>query len=196
MASLFLIRHAEVENDYKRRFVGRTDPRLSKFGCDQAKRLTEVYPDCVGLPVHSSPMRRALDTAKLAFPNSEINIEPWAVEIDFGVLEGLHLETAYRLYPEALVHYRRNPTDAAPTGGEAWTSTIARAVRLAEKLDDGQSRLLISHNYFLSALLSVLRGLEGMRLTFAYAEAIRLDRDHQEDRWRVSQTNSSPHNLA
>jgi hypothetical protein len=131
---LYLIRHALPEGDSPRRYLGLADPGLGATGREQARGLARAHPGAVGLPVWTSPLRRALETARLAFPGAELRVEPLAAELSFGVLDGLLPEEAARLYPEAYAHLQRNPLDAAPCGGETWADLLDRATALAVSL--------------------------------------------------------------
>jgi broad specificity phosphatase PhoE len=161
LSRLYLIRHALPAGDSPRRYLGRADPGLGAAGRKQARGMARAHPGAVGLPVWTSPLRRARETAYLAFPGADLHVEPLAAELSFGVLDGLLPEEAARLYPEAYAHLRRNPLDAAPCGGESWADLLDRAAALASALAAGLTQdprgvVLVAHRYLLAALVQTL----------------------------------------
>jgi probable phosphoglycerate mutase len=157
---LYLFRHALPAGDSPRRYLGRADPGLGAVGRRQARAMASAHPGAVGLPVWTSPLRRARETAGLAFPEAAPRVEPLAAELSFGVLDGLLPEEAARLYPEAYAHLSRNPLDAAPCGGESWADLLGRAAALAGVLTAALAggAVLVAHRYMLAALVPTLAG--------------------------------------
>src|ERR1035438_5013949 len=88
---LFLIRHGETEWSLSGQHTSRTDLALTEEGLARAKALGPILqrmiPQSSLALVLSSPMRRALDTAKLAGyrPETEENLREW----NYGSYEGL-----------------------------------------------------------------------------------------------------------
>ena len=82
----YLIRHGMTEGNKKRCFNGcRTDEPLTAEGRDALKAI-EGIPE--GAVLFSSPMKRALETAAIMFPDKEPVIIDDFREMDFGVFEG------------------------------------------------------------------------------------------------------------
>jgi len=153
--SIYLIRHCDIVKPSTGVF-GRTDVALSDAGRVKARKISSLFPGVRGLPVYASPQRRAYETAVLAFEDTPIALAPLAVEIDFGVLDGLTRADAIRLYPEASAYLDRYPLDARPFGGESVADVRVRAVTLARSFEDGRSIVLVSHLFFISVLASLL----------------------------------------
>jgi len=86
-AELWLVRHGETEWALAGKHTGRTDIPLTAAGEQQATRLGRVLAATGFASVYSSPLRRALDTARLAGFHPEIrdDLREW----DYGVFEGL-----------------------------------------------------------------------------------------------------------
>jgi broad specificity phosphatase PhoE len=86
VASLWLLRHAEVEQKYQRVFGGRIDMELSPRGQLQAARLSE-YLKCHSFDaIYASPMRRVQQTLQPMLQNrfpSPIITSDFR-EVDFG----------------------------------------------------------------------------------------------------------------
>lgn len=81
---VYLVRHAESEGNVIKLWGG--DLPLSGRGEEQAKSIdTSKLPDVD--VIYSSPLKRALQTAQLAFPNKMVEEEPVFSEIYFGDLD-------------------------------------------------------------------------------------------------------------
>lgn len=187
MERLLLIRHAAAEGDGTS-YSGRSDPPLSEHGRRQAEALQLPVHD--RLTIRSSPLRRARQTAEIAFRGRPLEIEPLAVEISFGVLDGLTVVEAERLFPEAVARLRRYPTETATAGGESWESVLERACWLREKLVGARGlQVVVSHQYFLIGLVTVLcGGASGSPAPPALAPAqfVLLTRAAPGGRWKLA----------
>ncbi len=88
---LLLIRHAESTGNRQRRLQGRADFPLTERGRRQARQLGAALSQLTLGGVSSSPIRRALDTAKaIAGPlELKVEVQPALQEYDFGELSGL-----------------------------------------------------------------------------------------------------------
>ena len=86
-----LIRHAKTKGNDEKRYIGaNTDEELSKSGIEQAERRKDDILKLVtkNTQVFSSPMKRALQTAKLLFGDMSITVIKDLKETDFGLFEG------------------------------------------------------------------------------------------------------------
>jgi len=90
VASLWLVRHAEVEQKYQRVFGGRIDMDLSPRGHVQAVRLSDYLKSHSFDAVYASPMRRVQQTLQPMFQNGfpKPIITPEFREVDFGEWTG------------------------------------------------------------------------------------------------------------
>jgi broad specificity phosphatase PhoE len=119
MQRAILVRHAESERNAAGRIGG--DPGLSAAGRDQARRLAERLPT-VELAV-TTGLRRAVETAELAFPGAPRLELPELGEIHFGSYEGGTIEP-YREWAWAA-----GPEEPCPGGGESRADAVRRYVR-------------------------------------------------------------------
>ena len=178
MKTIYLFRHGMPEGDAYLRYLGRSDPGLNEKGREQARLIPGMLEKNLNPGIHSSTLKRAVETAQIAFPNSDIHFEPLAVEMDYGVLDGMLPETAQILYPEAREHLEKNPLDAGAFGGESWHDLNKRAYRLLKTITEGKTTVLITHYFMLLAIVSLLTtGKERKvpRLVVGYGEGVRLD---------------------
>ena len=84
---LHLIRHGMTEGNAQGQYVGRTDLKITTNGIIELEKLRDegIYPKCD--LVFSSPLSRAVDTAKIIYPEKEVLINKNFEEIDFGEFE-------------------------------------------------------------------------------------------------------------
>ncbi len=159
---LILIRHAESE--MSGRYLGRTDPPLSKRGRAQAEALARrlaVEP----LPaLYSSPLRRALDTAQaIAAPHGlEVSVVAELAELDFGAWDGLSYEEIERRDPERLARWLADPTAVHPPGGETLTHMRQRVMAAAQAIVARHPQgvvTIVSHGGPIRALVCHVLGL-------------------------------------
>lgn len=85
---LHLIRHGMTEGNENGQYIGHTDLKITTNGIIELEKLKNegVYPKCD--LVFSSPLSRAVDTAKIIYPEKEVLINHNFKEIDFGEFEG------------------------------------------------------------------------------------------------------------
>ena len=83
---LLLIRHAEIEPRYQRKFGGRIDMDLSARGHEQAKTLADYLRGKKIAAIYASPMRRVQQTLAPLLKNGAPaqTILPGLREVDFG----------------------------------------------------------------------------------------------------------------
>lgn len=80
-----LLRHGKTNGNKEKRYVGKTDERLSMEGIEKirASRKNNQVPDLL----FTSPMMRCLETCELLFPGKEKKVIPSFEEMDFGDFE-------------------------------------------------------------------------------------------------------------
>lgn len=118
---ILLIRHCEVPDEYRGRYIGSTDVPLSEAGRAAARNLAPQLASFAPETIVSSPRRRAVETAELAAPGREIRFDPRLTEIDFGAWEALTFaEIEQRATPEELRCWSESPGEMRFPGGESF----------------------------------------------------------------------------
>ena len=127
---LYVIRHGETFWNVEYRMQGRSDIELNENGIKLAEITAEGMSDIPFDVCFSSPLKRAVHTAKIILGgrNVEIKTDPRLYEIDFGVLEGLSLDPAHPDVekPKVLSSGAEAFTYVPPEGGESLQDVIAR----------------------------------------------------------------------
>ena len=137
--------------------------------------------------VFSSPLRRALDTARLAFPGRPITVTELLREIDYGAYEGL-TSAQIRVDKPDWDLWR----DGSP-GGEHAAEAAARADQFIDLIGKREhATVIFSHGHMLRILAPRLLGLDagfGKYLALYPGSMSVLHADHHGiltiDRWNV-----------
>jgi len=157
---IILVRHGETEWNRLHRFQGRTDVPLNLKGNDQACALALALKDEVITAIHSSPLVRALETARHIaefHPSTPLIKESALMEMDLGDFEGMEGKQWAAQYQEFRKTWEKNPADLAMPGGESLEQVQHRAVaalqRIAESSPAESTLLICSHNFVIVSLL-------------------------------------------
>jgi broad specificity phosphatase PhoE len=154
---LVLVRHGETDWSRSLRHTGRTDVELTEEGERQARAVGEALRGRSFAAVLSSPLRRSLDTARLAGFEPEVREE--LAEWDYGEYEGLTTPQIREQVPDWTIWRYGAP------GGESLEQVSARAARVLEELARVEGDVLVfSHGHFLRLLTArwlELGGAEG-----------------------------------
>jgi probable phosphoglycerate mutase len=146
-ATVYLVRHGETEWSRSGLHTSRTDIPLIEEGEARARALGERLAERRFALVMSSPLRRALDTARLAGLADDVETTDDLVEFGYGEYEG-------RTTPE--IRAERPGwslwTDGAP-GGEPLAEAAERVDRVIERaVAAGGDVALFAHGHILRIL--------------------------------------------
>lgn len=155
---LVLVRHGETEWSRSGQHTGRTDIPLTEAGEAQARRLGAALAGRSFGRVVSSPLRRALDTSRLAGFGDRVETDDDLQEWDYGAYEGRRRVDIALDIPGWTVW--SHPI----VGGESLAELGARADRVIGRLlPVGGDVLVFSHGHFLRVLAA--RWIEAPALT-------------------------------
>jgi broad specificity phosphatase PhoE len=173
---LFLVRHAATLNNVARppRLQGiGADEGLSDAGRDQARRTAALLADQPIGAVYSSPLPRALETARIIAVPHALEPRPVAAlrEIDVGSWEGRSWIDIQHEHPDAYQRFMADPASHGYLGGEDFTQVSRRVVPVVEDLmrtHEGELILVVGHNIvnrvllatFLEVPLAKARGID------------------------------------
>jgi probable phosphoglycerate mutase len=142
---IVLIRHGETEWALARKHTGRTDVPLTENGRREAEALGSRVAAYDFALVLSSPLSRAVDTARLAGLTPEL--DPDLLEWDYGEYEGITTEDVRRERPDWLLW-----RDGCP-GGESPDEVAARCDRVIERCLAVEGDVcLVAHSHLLRML--------------------------------------------
>jgi alpha-ribazole phosphatase len=136
MGLFYLVRHGETEWNAENRICGRSDVPLSEAGRRQAKSLAERLKTIPFEALYSSPLKRALETARLI--SESVGLEPILderlVELDYGQWEGKTLAEIMKNDPRTFRAWDADPGQLAPPGGESGLEAQQRVVSFLDFL--------------------------------------------------------------
>lgn len=161
---LYLIRHAETAWNREGRCQGKSDLPLSEQGVAQARALAKRLGPLALQAVYSSPLARAVATAKaIAAPHGlQVETREAFRELDQGELEGLRFEEIARDHGEFLRRWQEAPAGEKIPGGESLQELQARALPALEEIvseHPAGNVVLVGHNLCNLTLLSFAAGL-------------------------------------
>jgi probable phosphoglycerate mutase len=150
---LLVLRHAPTDWNAAGLIQGRADRPLSEIGRQIAQtwRLPE---DWAGARCFCSPLRRAVETARLLALDPEI--EPRLTEMDWGEWEGHRLADLRRGLGEAMAQNEAAGLDFRPAGGESPREVRERILPLLSELSG--PTIAVTHKGVLRALYSLATG--------------------------------------
>ena len=122
---LYIIRHGQTELNTKMLMQGRSDHPLNETGLTQAEEAAGRFA-AMGVKidkVYSSPLIRALQTAKAIAPEAELVIDDRLIEMDYGPYEGMDLKNPA---PEVLDFFKDFVNVPAPEGMEPLPDVVER----------------------------------------------------------------------
>ncbi|NIR79949.1 MAG: histidine phosphatase family protein [Gemmatimonadetes bacterium] len=189
MNAVVLIRHGATELNEADCYQGSSDPPLSERGRRQARRLWRRLSGAVD-GVHSvwtSDLRRARETAMLAFPDLPRREDPRLRELDFGAFEGATHEENRARHGDAFLDWIAAPGRADPPDGEPLEAFRRRIRSWIDEAAAPPDPVAVTHGGPIRMILSILTGVDFARLRWAGippATPIRLER--RRSSWRLA----------
>ncbi|CAN5863556.1 histidine phosphatase family protein [soil metagenome] len=163
---LWLIRHGETDWNRERRAQGHSHNPLSELGIKQARRLAQRLEPETFDRVYSSDLERALQTARIVFPDCEIVQDARLREIGRGILEGTTDAERTEDQRALLHHVRGDRLVRRPPGGENFQDVVDRVGSWLADLPERGKVIAFTHGGVIHA---ALHRLVGYSSTFSFA---------------------------
>jgi phosphoserine phosphatase len=178
MTTLYLLRHGATEANLERpyRLQGRhLNAPLAEIGMRQAELTAATLARVDVTHVYSSPLRRALQTARIIAGPHGLRVKSVAelIECDIGRWERLTWEEIRACDALALRRFEKDPARFGYPGGENFQQVgerVGRALKVLFKKHAGQTILVVGHHVVNRVYLAGLLGLPASR-----AKRVRLD---------------------
>ncbi len=162
MRRLTLIRHALTQWNVDGRFQGHSDLALSPEGERQARHLARYVRGLeADAMVCASPLRRARQTAELAFPGRDVHLDARLMELDFGEFEGS--TQAQNAGHPRWAWWFEDPFERAAPGGESYRQLRDRAVDWMHGVSGAEHVVAVTHSGTIQMLLADVLGVERPR---------------------------------
>ncbi|HEX75724.1 MAG TPA: histidine phosphatase family protein [Dehalococcoidia bacterium] len=157
MTRLIVIRHGRTEWNRVERFRGRADIDLDGVGVKQAEATAERIAEWQISTIYSSPLRRALTTARILAQhlNLEVELLPGIIDIDYGSWQGLSPEEAVTKDRALYAKWLENPHTVKFPDGESLAEVRERAALAASNVmqHSGGTIALVSHKVVCQILI-------------------------------------------
>jgi broad specificity phosphatase PhoE len=157
---LILIRHGETLWNKEGRIQGTSDIELSTVGIKQARLLALSLKDQPIGAIHTSPLKRALQTAEIIneFHSKEIQTHQDLMEMDQGDFEGFSFKELMTRQKDFLNKWIADPASVKMPNGESLAQLQERAWRALEKIiSKEENALVVAHNFTIAAILCRIR---------------------------------------
>lgn len=158
---LVVVRHGQTDWNRERRYMGTADLALNQMGFRQARALAErLRADDVEIVV-SSPLTRALQTARVILEavSAPMVVMPEFRERGMGVFEGLTRDDARAEFPESWEWQGLQQPHATPPRAETSVRVRLRVTRGLEALTRqyGGAVVLVTHAFVARTIFAILR---------------------------------------
>ncbi len=173
--TLYFLRHGQTPDSRANVFCGSgRNPSLTSEGAAMADAFAAVYQATPWQAIYSSPLSRALVTARpvASAVRLEIQERDELAEIAYGAWEGLTTAQVDRDFHDDYVRWTADPAWNPPTTGEP-AIAIARRVRrliddVSERVESGKV-LLVSHKATIRIALCSLLDIDVGRFRYRLA---------------------------
>ena len=162
MLRFYLFRHGPTQWNIEGRYSGRQDIDLAPDGVALSKQWHRLILPIPFRIFYSSPLKRALQTARLLIGLRPIPIstDDRLIELDFGRWEGRTFRTVRESDPETYRAWRENPLTHGPPDGETLTDVSRRMADFLRELDHSGGTIgIVSHVTPLKVLSALLLNL-------------------------------------
>lgn len=189
--TLYLARHGETLWNKEQRFQGQLDSELTELGIQQSQLLANILSDKAIDLVISSPLGRAVATAKICQQQLNISstVDVGLNERNLGQWQGKDVKTLMVevIYTEVLQQF----SDVAPLDGEsakACGQRIYQALENIAKQFPEQNILIIFHGEALRCFLSSLgqQYTDNAYQLFANGSVYQLSYQHHNARFTLN----------
>lgn len=142
---------------------GSSDTAMSQTGKQQAKNLALALKGEKLSAIYSSPLQRALDTARAIARHHrlKVQVEPELRELEVGELEGVLAESLGTDFSHFLLHWQRGDGSEKLPGGESLADLQQRAWSAVQRIaarHDG-TVVLVSHYFVILTIICAALGL-------------------------------------
>jgi broad specificity phosphatase PhoE len=172
LSRLLILRHGETDYNRQGRYQGSTDIELNEQGLVQARQAAA---DLARVPLDqivSSPLRRALETARIVAESAGTEVETMAefAERNMGAFEGLTRDQIHQRYPEYDGWMVTRQFYAAPPDGESlldFSIRLTTGLEILKGLYSQQNILLVCHGGVARSIHGIMRRVSNEHL-FSY----------------------------
>ena len=164
MTQIIITRHGETEWNVNEIFRGRRNVELNEMGIKQAELLGNYLIDLRIEGVYSSPLKRALDTARYVAKHHglDVNVDCGLMDFNYGAWEGLTHQEVRDKYRGLYEQWLKEPHLVKMPGGESLDQVRERARSVVDRVVSKHSEtvVLVSHRVVNKVLICSMLGLD------------------------------------
>lgn len=161
---IIIIRHGETELNRAEVFRGQLDIELNGTGRRQAELLGEYLSRTPIEAVYSSPLKRALETARAVSARHNLEVKPCPElnDLHMGEWQGLTRAQVESKYKEAYDLWLSHPEKLKMPGGESLSDVRKRLLTLIDNVTARHTGVVVlaAHRVVCKVLACVLLGLD------------------------------------
>lgn len=163
MTTIYLARHGESDWNAANRFQGHSDRPLTDLGREQAQALGELVAAENVEAVYSSPLKRALETARIVAVRSGLEVveDEDLREVDTGSWSGLSRAEVQERFPEGFERWTSG--GAGWEDGESYEEMAERVLAAVNRIaaaHPGGRVLIVSHGGPIRAIQGAANGMD------------------------------------
>ncbi|MEE8163315.1 MAG: histidine phosphatase family protein [Anaerolineae bacterium] len=169
MTRIILVRHGQtewnIESGAGERFRGRVDLPLDDTGLAQAHALAERLANRLIVAVYSSPLKRAVETARPIAQQLSLPVQPLpaVIDINYGDWQGLSSAEVAKVYPDLYRRWLEKPHLVKFPSGESLRQVRLRGMATLKEVTarhEGRVVLLVAHQVVNKVLVCAMLGLD------------------------------------
>lgn len=158
---IYLVRHGQTEWDEERRMQGSENSDMTAMGKEDSKYLAKELSRTEFSQIYSSPLGRAMETAKYIKMGRTQEIMTFEAfrEMSLGEWEGLTDREVMEKYPEDHFDFMNRPHLFKPQGGETFEELRKRVSMGLKDLigsAQGEKILVVTHPFVIRTILSLV----------------------------------------
>lgn len=156
MLRLYLTRHGQTESNLNKIMQGWHNSELTELGKKQAQKLHKRIKHIEFEDVYTSPIKRAIDTAKIVSGREDVNPLDNLKEIGLGKWEGKSQEQIQREDSQLFNNFWENPHFFNIEKGESFHDVKERAKQALDHIiskHDGVNILIVTHAAILNVIM-------------------------------------------
>lgn len=163
---IIFLRHAQAKNNVERILAGRTDGfPLTQTGLAQAEKIAKFLKPLNISTIYSSPIERALTTAKIAAKSLDLEIktDQRLTEIEMGMFSGMFYEDMFTKHGNVFLKFYQDNPVIEENGVEPFSNVKKRVVDMVEycsKEHKEENVLLVTHMDPIKAMISTILQLK------------------------------------
>ena len=135
--NITLIKHGRTDFNDQGKRQGSTDLSLNNRGDKEVRSMINEFKNKRFDVIFSSPLKRALETAQILFPEQNIVKNDFLREYDFGELEGVRFSEPLENFPDNEVEEYNGKQFLIPSEGETFEHVAHRVERFVQLLLHG-----------------------------------------------------------